>query len=963
MTELIEAAAPVFLHSAFRSGSTWFWNCFREARGTCAYYEPFHESKMSLTAEDIATDTSEGWESGHPLLSRPYNTEYLGLLRPGGGVANYKEHFAYLGYYRVVDEERRVYLETLVKHASLQRKVPVLGFKRSLGRVAGIKAQCGGIHIVTLRNPWDQWASLVTQARRGNRYFGVRLHLIAALARHATDYADFFAGLNLFLATDDPSPDFYALPAAAQFRLFLRIFLLDSLLALPEADAIVDLDRMSDDSAYCDDMTTTLRRITGLATLRFDGCNLPPHAPEDIPSVRAALVEALAILDSHPIAIGRDTRLVRAKLEEALLRFPSPAETLPNTDALCRGLMAVAGGNVEDLKRLGVVAQILDRHDDAVTAFDAALQARPDDADAHVNRASSLVQLDRLAEAIDAFDSAIRLRPDHAKAHYNLGNALMKMGRIEEAVASYGTALHIEPTYIKPHYNRANALIDLGRLDEAVAAYRITTLVSPDYSEAHSNRGSALLALGRYEQALGAFNTALRISPDLAEAHYNRGRVLQELERPEEALAAYDTAIGLMPDHGPAHTNRGNILRDQGRFDDALMSFDIAARQGTGEAQAHCNRGNALQDLGRLDEALAAFDTSIRLRPLDAEAHSNRGTVLKDLGRLDDAVDAFVAAQRLDPDLAAARYNEAFPRLLAGDFALGWPQYEWRWRIGSKRLRPRDFAQPQWSGQPVAGKTILLHAEQGLGDTIQFCRYAPLLAGLGARVLMEVPKAMINLLSGLAGVDRLIVAGAPLPDFDLHCPMMSLPGAFGTGLSDIPGEIPYLAADQTASRNWADRLAKDHRPRIGLVWAGNPTHRNDRNRSVPFAALGNLLRLDHVHWYSLQVGARRDDLAEAPIGAIEDLAPLLDDFAATAAILSQLDLVITADTAVAHLAGALGRKTWVMLPFAPDWRWLMHRPDSPWYPTLRLVRQIERGDWTGVTSRIAEALRLGTEPA
>ncbi len=322
---------------------------------------------------------------------------------------------------------------------------------------------------------------------------------------------------------------------------------------------------------------------------------------------------------------------------------------------------------------------------------------------------------------------------------------------------------------------------------------------------------------------------------------------------------------------------------------------------------------------------------------MHAEAHNNFGLLAQRLGRLDEALARYARAQALKPDYADAHWNEALARLLLGDFETGWNKYEWRWR--RKETPPRALAAPLWDGGDLAGRTILLHAEQGQGDAIQFIRFAPLVKARGGTVVFECPKGFLRLFDGVAGVDRLVLAGAPLPPFDCHAPLLSLPGLLDTTLETIPADVPYLKADPGRVAAWRARFAGISKPKVGLVWRGNPAHANDANRSIPAQTMAALARAADVHWVGLQLDPRPEELAAFSPAVIDNLGPELGDWAETAALVEALDLVVTVDTAAAHLAGALGRLVWLLLPFAPDWRWLRHRADSPWYPTMRLLRQ------------------------
>jgi Flp pilus assembly protein TadD len=434
-----------------------------------------------------------------------------------------------------------------------------------------------------------------------------------------------------------------------------------------------------------------------------------------------------------------------------------------------------------------------------------------------------------------------------------------------------------------------------------------------------------------------------------------RGNVLRHKKSFDAALDSYDRGLALRPDSAEVLCNRGIVLRELKRFDEALASYDRALAIRPDYADALNSRGIVLRELGRLDEALANVDRALAIRPGFAEALTSRGTTLIELKRLDEALASFRRAQAVRPDYADAHWGESFCQLLAGDFGAGWEKYEWRWRTGQAALR--QFLQPLWLGdQDVAGKTVLLHAEQGNGDTIQFCRYATVLAERGARVVLEVQPALKSLLSCLIGVQQVVATGEPLPEFDFHCPLLSLPLACGTTLQTIPARVPYLTPAPGLVQDWRTRLATDG-PRIGLAWSGNKQHGNDRNRSIALRRLAPLLDCGAT-LVSLQKGPRDDDrawLAEHPeVLRYSDF----PDFADTAALISLLDLVISVDTSVAHLAGAMGKPVWILLPAVGlDWRWLLERDDSPWYPTARLFRQRAIGDWDSVINRVADELR------
>jgi tetratricopeptide (TPR) repeat protein/ADP-heptose:LPS heptosyltransferase len=577
-----------------------------------------------------------------------------------------------------------------------------------------------------------------------------------------------------------------------------------------------------------------------------------------------------------------------------------------------------------------------------------ALMLAPERADLHFLQAHALHMLKRYEQALQAYERAIALKPDYAEAYYNRGNALKELKRVEEALASYDRAIALKPDYAQAYLNRGNALKELKRMEEALASYDRAIALKPDYADAYYNRGVALKELKRVEEALASYDRAIALKPDYSDAYSNCGNALQELKRVEEALASYDRAIALKPDYADAYYNRGNALQELKRVEEALASYDRAIAIKPDYFDAYYNRGNALQELKRVEEALASYDRAIALKPDYAQAYLNRGVALKELKRMEEALASYDRAIALKPDYAEAYWNKSLALLVAGEFAQGWELYEWRWKRETFTSPKRNFSQPLWLGtEDIVGKTLLLHAEQGLGDTIQFCRYAKLVKALGARVILEVPKALLGLLSGLEGVDELIEKGKALPAFDCHCPLLSLPLAFKTDLTNIPSPKPYLAASSQKTAEWAQRLGAKSKPRVGLVWSGSTAHKNDPNRSLTLQQL-----LPHLpgccEYVSLQKEVREVDVQVLEGSGIGHYEQHIKDFVDTAALCQLMDLVISVDTSVAHLAGALGKTTWVLLPYAPDWRWLLDRDDSPWYESVKLYRQDASREWLSV---------------
>ena len=558
--------------------------------------------------------------------------------------------------------------------------------------------------------------------------------------------------------------------------------------------------------------------------------------------------------------------------------------------------------------------------------------------------------------AVQLIGKAIRANPEVASAYNYLGNAQHGLKRLNEAVASYDKALALNIRYAEAYNNRGNTLRNLDRLGEAVADFDQALSLNPDYAEAYYNRGNVLKDLKRLDEAVASYGRALELNPNFLEAYVNRGNVLRDLKRLDEAVASYDKAISLNSNSPEAYNNRGVALRDLDQPDEALASYEKALSLQSGYAEAHNNRGNVLRDLQRPDEALASYNQALSLNPDYAEAYNNRGTAQKDLKRPDEALASYDEALSLKPDYAEAHNNRGMALLLVGRFELGWRDYEWR-KLMKEPSGNRSFAKPAWLGkEPIAGKTVLIHAEQGLGDTIQFCRYLPLLEKAGAKVLLLPQGPLSQLMRSLPCSAQILNADDPAATFDYHCPLLSLPLAFNTTLQTIPSQMPYLQADPERVDRWKHRLGRIGF-KIGVAWQGTSKAKVDIGRSFAVSELFGLSQLAGVRLISLQKAEGREQLDHLPAGmTVETLGEDFDEgpdaFLDSAAVMENLDLVISSDTAIAHLAGALGRPVWVALKHVPDWRWMLERPDSPWYPTMRLFRQRARGDWKGVFAEI-----------
>lgn len=617
------------------------------------------------------------------------------------------------------------------------------------------------------------------------------------------------------------------------------------------------------------------------------------------------------------------TSAIATELEQALALHK--LGQLDQAQAAYQNVLDQDPKQITALHLMGMLRRQQRQFQAALDLFDQALTIDPNYSPALSSRGSVLRDLGRPQEALVSYEKALALNPNSPELHTNRGTALRDLKRTQEAVACYDRALALKPQYMQAHYNRGNALRDLERHDEAIASYSSALALQPNNMAALRNRGNVFLDLKKPELALSDYAQVLKIKPDCAETLNNQGAALQDLKRPHEALACYAKSLAINPDYPEALNNRANTLRY----------------------------------LNRLEEALNDYTRATQLEPDYAQALSNRGNVLKDLQRTDEALLNYAQALAIDPSHHESNWNESLCRLLMGDFEAGWAKYEARWFTAMQKKTRPTFEQPLWLGQEsLQGKTILLHAEQGFGDTIQLARYVPMVRDLGATVLLQVQPALNALLADLDGVRQFIKTRDELKNFDYYCPLLTLPHALKTTLNTIPWNGSYIHAAPERVARWREQLGPPTGPRAGLVWSGNPKHENDHNRSIALEKLTRL-RAPGVQFFSLQKEVRDSDQAALQSRAdITQVNHELGDFTDTAALIELLDVVITVDTSIAHLAGAMGKPVWVLLPYAPDWRWMLGRNDSPWYPSIRLFRQPVVMDWDSVVDEVVAALEV-----
>ena len=664
-----------------------------------------------------------------------------------------------------------------------------------------------------------------------------------------------------------------------------------------------------------------------------------------------------------------------------------------------RQFLTIEPRNGDALQLLGIALARIGNTGEAVEALTAAATLQPGNPFLQANLANALNETGRPSEALAYYGRAVVLKPDFAMAHRGRGMTLLRLGQPEPAVQALMNAVLLQPDNAGFHNDLGVALERADRKSDALTHFERAVTLNPSHVEAHHNRGLVEVALGRHEQALTSLDRALALQPQRAALHANRGHILADLGRTDEAIASYDQALALQPrdamtlrkrgqlrltqqripaaiadfeasaaiapDDTDTHFLQGVALAIQQQHETALLSFERALELDPRSAEVLNNRGVALGQLSRHDEALASFMSAIANAPGNIEAHTNAANTLTTLQRHSEAQQYFDLALSIKPGDSSLQWGKARALLSLGDFRQGWPLYEARLQLEHLRSLRRHTDLPRWLGDDsITGKTLLVYAEQGLGDTVQFCRYLPLLEARGAKVIFEVQPALATLLQAAPTHAQIIPVGAPLPLFDLATPLLSLPWLLGTELDTIPADLPYLSAAAAQMASWQGRLASLPGLKVGMAWQGNietEKHGGYIGRSSGLAAAAPLADVSGVTLISLQKGESSQQIAQVPFAAkiLELTDPWemgVTEMMDTVALMSALDLIVTTDTLTAHLAGALGIPVWVVLSAAPDWRWLTEREDSPWYPTMRLFRQRAGGGWSEVYERVAREL-------
>jgi tetratricopeptide (TPR) repeat protein len=640
---------------------------------------------------------------------------------------------------------------------------------------------------------------------------------------------------------------------------------------------------------------------------------------------------------------------------------------LAEAEQMYRQILLVDPAHTDALHLLGTLAHQVGRSDIAVDLIGKAIAADRRQAAFHSNMGTALQALGSLEEAAVSFRNAIALKPDLAEAHMNLGTVLEAQGKHADAEARFRRALALKPNLAEAHVNLGNILLAQGKLQEAEASQKRALALKPDFAVASFNLANALQAQGRLDEAVAQYQRSLALKPDVAEVHSNLGNALLAQDDPEGAIASYEHALALKPDYADALYNLGNARQSGNRLEEAVNCYRRALALKPQLPEAHYNLGNTLHTLERLDEAIACFQQALALRPNYAEAHYNLGCALKDMGRLDEALASIGEALEIKPDYPQARFAQALAQLQSADFRSGWPNYESRWQSEDHRTPMRNYPQPLWTGEKLGDGRLLLWGEQGVGDEIQFAGLLPDALRTGNSIVLDCdPRLQPLFLRSFPGVE-VISSGHQNLDSDqppqsgivAHLPTGSLPGLFRTDQAAFACPTnPYLKPDPALQSAFRDRYT-DGRNLVGLAWyTRNP--KSGHRRSIDLALMASLFTPEDLRWVSLQYGDFEDleqqaNSAGAPL-LIDRSVDQFADIDRFAAQVAAMDLVITIDNSTAHLAGALGVPVWLLLPYAADWRWMVERKSSPWYPSLRIFRQPHAGDWHSVIAEVRQAL-------
>jgi tetratricopeptide (TPR) repeat protein len=598
----------------------------------------------------------------------------------------------------------------------------------------------------------------------------------------------------------------------------------------------------------------------------------------------------------------------------------------------------------------------------AISSYTRATELEPNNIDTHYNLGVILLQQKALNEAEQHFRKVLNLAPEHPNALINLGSILVGQNKLDQAIAIYRKLVELHPAQEDFRYNLASLMFKQGDLDGASSYLRSILLFNPNHTGCYFSLANILVEQNKLDEAIANYRNVLQLDPNHPLTHFKLGNALAKQDKSPEAMASYQSAIQLHPNYADAYYNLGIILRKSERFDEAIAAYQKVIQIEPNRSEAYFSLGNVHLDLDKFEDAIINYQSAIQLNPNYAEAFNTLGTVYRLQKRLPEAITNIEKAISLSPNFAEAHFNLGTALLLMGEMQRGFAEFEYRRNIKGFAKTLPSFNQPQWDGSPLKGKTILLYSDAALGDTIQTIRYIPQIVACGGKIVLNCLPGFERLLQNISGIECVIPKGEALPNFDVYAPLLSLPYILGTTLETIPAQTPYIFALE--GNDMALPSDSNQTLKVGLVWAsGDRSGSFDlkkfyQTKSFSPSMFEQIISIPNTCFYSLQVGQNAADIKMlGEHSNVIDLSDKIQDFADTAAIIKQLDLVISVDTAVAHLAGAMAKPVWALLPFTPDWRWMADREDSPWYPTMRLFRQTKLGDWEEVLHRVYFALQ------
>lgn len=640
------------------------------------------------------------------------------------------------------------------------------------------------------------------------------------------------------------------------------------------------------------------------------------------------------------------------------------AGSLKSAEKEYREILRIDPQYSDALHLLGVIRHQERHHSTAVELISRAIALKPDSVRYHKTLGATFLEMGRLEEAEGSYRRAVTMNPSHAESWYHLGHILHRRLQIQEAASCFRRALQIQPNHLESRFELANALKTKGKLEEAIECYQEILASHSNLPEVHFHLGNVLRLSNRPQDAVGCYRRVMELQPESIKAINSLAITYQILSDHEKAAYYFQQVLKLRPDSVSTQNNLGNSLLQMERVEAAAVCFRKALKNNSDSLEARLSLSRLLHDRGNFKEATTGYRRILQTHPEDADVLTHLGNVLLDQQCVKDALDCYEQSLHINPEHPGAHYHRSLVRLLRGEYERGWKEFDWRWKARS--IQPPTYDVPLWNGTPLPDGTILLTTERDVGDLFQFIRFASLVKERMKTVIVQCPYSLIPLLRSCPGIDSFVANDEPLPRFDVYSPLMSLPAILRTSLECLPRETPYLFARRDSADHWQDVLTFPGELRVGINWQNHPAQKKDHFRSIPLKAFAPLARIPGVRLVNLQQGSGLEQLDEWK-SSLKIIDPGTrvntdsDSFLETAAVIQNLDLVVSCDAAVAHLAGALGVPTFLAISSIPNWRWMLDRTDSPWYPGMRLFRQKSSGDWESVFTDIRQAIETMLE--